>query len=59
MSAGKGQWGSRSVDVFEKVEQVGEGTYGAHALGKTASAALRVPCRFGRAAAALTACWAV
>jgi len=21
-------WGSRSVDVFEKIEQVGEGTYG-------------------------------
>ena len=21
-------WGSRSVDIFEKVEQVGEGTYG-------------------------------
>merc|ERR1719506_323219 len=27
--AGSGKvWGSRSVDVFEKVEQVGEGTYG-------------------------------
>ena len=22
------QWGSRSVELFEKVEQVGEGTYG-------------------------------
>merc|ERR1719326_849374 len=22
------QWGSRSVDIFEKIEQVGEGTYG-------------------------------
>jgi cyclin-dependent kinase 12/13 len=21
-------WGSRSVDVFEKLEQIGEGTYG-------------------------------
>jgi len=21
-------WGSRSVEIFEKVEQVGEGTYG-------------------------------
>ena len=25
--AGKA-WGSRSVEIFEKVEQVGEGTYG-------------------------------
>ena len=22
------QWGSRSVEIFEKIEQVGEGTYG-------------------------------
>ena len=29
-------WGSRSVDMFEKVEQVGEGTY-----GYAAAAALR------------------
>ena len=27
--AGMAQWGSRSVDIFEKVEQVGEGTYDA------------------------------
>lgn len=22
------QWGSRSVDIFEKIDQIGEGTYG-------------------------------
>ena len=27
--AGVDKWGSRSVEIFEKVEQVGEGTYGA------------------------------
>jgi hypothetical protein len=26
--AGVDKWGSRSVEIFEKVEQVGEGTYG-------------------------------
>jgi hypothetical protein len=25
-------WGSRSVDCFEKIEQIGEGTYGYHTL---------------------------
>lgn len=24
----KPEWGSRSVDIFQKLEQIGEGTYG-------------------------------